>query len=203
MSISAVSLLPRHFDPNTLTADPRLKVNNDENCWMTAMKVAGVIATVIASIASFVFLGPLLGLAVTLVLGTGALLIFNSHCVGAHNHTRHDAHLHPPLYQRVFSFIPTGGFGNWSSYFPSGVLGMNNDGHVRVGGGHRGRGRGNHVHVPVGRGHDGRGGGHVPVGRGHNPQDPHAHGHGRGGPTNVPPPSGPAGHVPPGRGHFH
>jgi hypothetical protein len=225
MSINAISPLPRHVESHAVIADPRLQTHEGEgNCLTTAMKVAGIIAAMFTAITSFVYLGPLLGLVVTLVLGTGAWLIFNSNCASAHNHTRHSdhAHLHAPFYQRLFSFIPTGGrnhephvpvgqghispsaqqswfdrFGNWFSFIPSGIREMNNGGNVQVGGGHGDGGRGG-AHVPVGRG--GRGGAHVPVGRGHNhPPDPHAHG--RGGPTNVPPPSGPSGHVPVGRGH--
>ncbi len=221
MSISAVSPLPRYVEPNPVIVDPRLQSNEGEgnSCWTTAMKIAGIIAAVIASIASFVYLGPLVGLVITLVLGTGALLIFNSCCGSVHDHPRNrdDAYLHTPWYQRLFNFIPIGGayapqhvpvrghephvpvghdhvspsahrpwyegLGNWFSFIPSGVREMNDGAHVQVG-------RGN-----------GRGGGNVQVGRGHNPpNDPHAHGRGRGGPTSVPPPTGPFGHVSVGRG---
>jgi hypothetical protein len=208
MSISAISPLSRYVAPNPVIVDPRLQTNEGESCWTTAMKIAAMITAVIASIAGFVFLGPLIGLVVTLILGTGALLIFNSCFANSHDHPRRDgASLNTPWYQRVFPFIvPTGGahvpirgphvpvgqghtparpwYESLFSYIPSGIRHMNED-----------------DHVPVGRGH-GRGG-HIPVGRGHGPaSDPHhAHGRGRAGPTHIPPPSGPTGHVPIDRRH--
>ncbi len=176
MSITAVSPPPQYVGPSPI-ADPRLQTNEGEgnNCWTTAMKVIAVIAGVIASIASFIFSGPLVGLVTTLALGAGALLIFNSCCGSSHN-------------QRVLSFIPTGGVYT-APHAPAP--------HVPVGQGHISSPvpSGGHPYAPhvlVGGGHN------QPP---HAGSIPPAH-HGHGGSTSVPPPTGLGGRVIPGAGHF-
>ncbi|MBS0604240.1 MAG: hypothetical protein JSS60_04290 [Verrucomicrobia bacterium] len=231
MSLSAVSQqMPRPVEQNS-AVDTRLMANEGESsCLSTALKAAAVVAGLIASIASFIAGGPIVGLVVSVACGAGLLMLFSSCCGGSHNHSRSPTDPVPvyiPWYQRAFSFIPTG----WGSHAAA------NGPHVPVGRGHQA------PHVPVGHGHipdpsprpwydfssyipDGirymDNGGHVPVGGGHG-RGGHVQvggGHGRGGhvgvgrghgptggnphghgPTQVPPPSGPTGHVPVGRGH--
>lgn len=176
MSINAISPLSSYVEPSPVIADPRLQANEGQgdSCFTTAMKIAGVAAAVIASIASFVFLGPL-GLVVTLALGAGALFLFHSCFGGAHDHSRdtfrgmHDPH------------VPVGvgrGRGQPDVQIPGG-RGNGPDGvHIIPGGGHI-------VPPPPPHAH-GRG---FPP-----PYVPHNH-HGNR-------PSGPSGHIRPGGGHL-
>ncbi len=210
MSINPVLTMPRFADPLSAESNPRLQAKEGDSCWATALKVAGVIGAIIASIGSFVFMGPIGGIITTLILGVGGVLFFNSCCRNSpHDHVGDAAAM--PWHQRLFSWIPAG----------NAVPSVRNEPHVRVGGGHihpaevprawyqnwfpfvpsydRYMDGGNHV--PVGNGHIPPGGrglppgpGNVPVGRGHGHSNPHGHGPGRGAPP-------PGAHVPVGRGH--
>jgi hypothetical protein len=219
MSIHSVLTTPRQAEQAT-TFSPRANARqgDDNSCWSTALKVAGVIAAIIASAAGFVFLGPIGGGIITLLAGGAALLVLFKNCCGtpAHDHAREVA---VPWYQRVFSFLPVGGspnagphvrvggghipsaaaarpwYDNWFSFMPGGVRHMDGGrggAHVPVG---RGHGAGAPVHghgVPPPGGHPpGPGGAHVPAGGGHM----------RGAP--VPGAPGAAPHMPIGRGHVH
>ena len=217
MSIQSVLTTPRYPEqasaPTECSMRLQARQGDGDSCWSTALKVAAVIAGITASIGSFVFLGPIGGLVVTLLVGGAGALYFSNCCKSsAHDHA-HDVAI--PWYQRMFS------------YFPAGHSIGGNGPHVRVGGGHIDpapaprpwyqqwfpfypsgprRMDDNQPHVPVGRGHGNGGNGaghvprggpgvpHVPVGRGHGPGGPgHGHGH---------PPVGPGiPHVPVGRGH--
>jgi hypothetical protein len=234
MPIHAVSpSLSRYVGNSPDVADLRLQTNAGEgdSCWLTALKVAGVIAAIAASAGSFVFLGPIAGVALTAVLGVAGFLIYNSCGGNAHSHTSSNAQLAPiPWHQRIFSYFPS-----WGGS-PGPVRGR--DPHVPVGQGHQPPvNRGwyswlpflpdnlrymNSDHVPVGRGHGpgGRGGGgpanheHEHVGgRGRGGPGGHEHvgggrpprdphGHGPGGHGRGGPPSGASGHTPVGRGHY-
>jgi len=197
--------MPRYIE-QTPDVNPRLQVNEGEDGGFlsTALKVAAVIASLVASIGSFVIVGPIAGLVVTLACSFGLLFLFRS-CSDAHNHYRAPNDIqefHIPWYQRVFYRVPLVS----GPCFPSGP-------HVPVGRGHEA------PNVPVGHGHipdhsprpwydvfsyfpSGVRDSHVPVGGGHgNPRrNPNGHPPGHG-PTQTPPPSGPGGHVPVGRGH--
>lgn len=212
MSIHSILTMPRHPEQaSTPEVNPRLNAHQGDgnSCWSTTLKVMGVIGGILASIAGFVFLGPIGGIIVTLLSGGAALLLFNNCCgSSAHDHPG-DAAI--PWYQRVFSFSPTGTspdpqphvrvggghipagaaarpwYENWFPFMHSGVRHMDGGGrgaNVRVGGGH---GRG----APAPGGAPGGPGGapHVPPGGGH------MGGH--------PVPGVAGAHVPVGRGHIH
>lgn len=150
MSINTVSSLTRYVEPNLAPIDPRLQTHEGgENNWcVTAMKTAAVIATIIVAIGSFVLLGPLVGLVVTLVIGLPALLIFNS--------SRGHSHAH--------------GGAPWFPFYPTYHVPVGR-GDVLVGGGHarhypphdhaHGRGHPGPTRVPPPSGPYG----HVPIGR--------------------------------------
>ncbi len=231
MSINPVLTMPRSAEPISAQFNPRLQAKEGDSCWTTALKVAGVITAIIASIGSFVFLGPIGGIIATLIVGAGGLLTFNSCCQNsAHDHVRDAPAL--PWHQRLFSWTPAGNavtpvrnephvhvggghilppqparawYENWFPFVPAGAGYMDRGNHVPVGQGHAVR-AGPGPHVPVGQGHipGGRG---MPPGPGHVPVGA-GHGHlNPPGPGHIPVPAGPgyvpvgAGHVPVGRGH--
>lgn len=206
MSLSSISSqLPRTVEQNQ-HVDHRIQANQGNgSCYSTTQKVMAVVAGVIASVGALVLGGPIVGLVVALICGTGLLALFNSCCPSHNIFGSRFMNGNPP---------PGGGHHHHGHVPPGGGQNPYVPGHVVVGGGHapgHGRAPVGAGHVPVGGGHapgHGRapvGAGHVPVGAGHAPGHGHAPvggGHIPGHrPTDTPPPSGPGGHVPVGRGH--
>jgi hypothetical protein len=116
--------------------DPRMNANEDGSSWVgTALKATGTVLWILASIASFAFLGPIPGLVVTFVGGLAMLLAWTGcscssnfwNSVGSSNDV-------PPMGRRNYVAIASGTpppmFQTGGRYVPPAAP------HVAPGGGH-------------------------------------------------------------------
>ena len=213
MSIHHVSGSQFHGALLSTVINPRMHANNDDQtaCISTALKI-GVVTAVL--LASFVLLGPLVGLTLAIIAGGVTALYLSNSCSNSQDHShRSAAPQQNPWFQRAFSFFPT--------YSPAPQpLNSRRGPHVPVGQGHFAPPPQNWFgdflssipaffsspqpmngnHVPVGRRNHNHGNGHVPVGSA--PQSRHGSTQ-LNRPNDVPPPSGASNHVPIGRRHHH
>lgn len=107
----AINALSNPVQPSTqLVQDPRMNANEDGSSWVgTALKTTGTVLWVLASIASFAFLGPIPGLVVTIAGGLAVVLGWTGcSCSSDFWNNIASNHQAPPIGRRDYVAIASG-----------------------------------------------------------------------------------------------